>query len=154
TAGHFRTDVFAGLGTGPVPDAVATELQRLLEASANGDGLTAAVIAPNGVWNGATGKASAERSMVPNDQMAIASITKTIVAAEVMQLVEAGKLRLDDLAADRLPPDLDFKTNGETIADLLSHRSGFLSDTVLDPADVERIESHPAQAWTIQEVLD
>ena len=54
----------------------------------------------------------------------IASITKTLVAAQVMQLVEAGELSLDDLAADRLPPDLEFDTNGATIADLLSMRSG------------------------------
>lgn len=61
-----------------------------------------------------------ERSMVPDDQLAILSITKTIVAAQVMQLVEAGMLGLDDLAADRLPPDLEFDTNGARIIDLLS----------------------------------
>ena len=88
--------------------------------------------------------------MVPNDQMAIASITKTIVAAQVMQLVEAGQLALDDLAADRLPPDLDFETNGETIANLLSHRSGFRegSDDMVD------VESTPSRTWTIKELLE
>ena len=62
--------------------------------------------------------------MVPDDQMSIASITKTLVAAQVMQLVEAGELTLDDPAADRLPPDLDFDTNEATVENLLSMRSG------------------------------
>ena len=62
--------------------------------------------------------------MTVDDQFAIASTTKAIVAAQVMQLVEAGELRLDDLAADHLPSDLDFDTNGATIRDLLGQRSG------------------------------
>ena len=41
-----------------------------------------------------------------------------------MQLVETGELALDDLAADRLPPDLEFDTNRATIENLLSTRSG------------------------------
>ena len=39
-------------------------------------------------------------------------------------MVEAGELGLDDPAADHLPPDLDFDTNGATIRQLLGHRSG------------------------------
>jgi D-alanyl-D-alanine carboxypeptidase len=87
--------------------------------------------------------------MVANDQMAIASITKTVIAAQVMQLVEAGRLHLDDLVADRLPPDLDFETSGETIANLLSHRHGYPDD----PFDVESITNDPTHAWTTAEVL-
>ena len=149
----FPTEVFAGLTEEPVSDELAAELQEVLDESANGDGVTATLITPEGTWSGATGFAAGDRAMVPNDQMAIASITKTLVAAQVMQLVEGGQLSLDDLAADRLPPDLDFETNGETIADLLSHRSGFRSDTIVDPDDVESITRDPSHAWTIDEVL-
>ena len=149
----FPIAVFTGLGDEPVSDALAAELQQVLEMSARGEGLTAAVISPQGTWNGTTGMATAERAMVPNDQMAIASITKTLVAAQVMQLVEAGELGLDDLAADRLSPDLDFELNGETIANLPSHRSGFRSDTMLDPVDAESITTDPTHAWTIEELL-
>ena len=92
--------------------------------------------------------------MVPNDQMAIASITKTLVAAQVMLLVEAGELSLDDLAADRLPPDLEFDTNGATIVDLLSMRSG-ISEYF---ADEERLRKSPVDdplhVWTLEETLD
>ncbi len=120
----FPTEVFAGLGDEPASDEFAAELQEVLDDSANGDGLTATLITPTGTWSGASGMASAERAMAPNDQMSIGSITKTVVAAQVMQLVESGELRLDDLAADRLPPELEFDTNGATIEDLLSMRSG------------------------------
>jgi D-alanyl-D-alanine carboxypeptidase len=121
--------------------------------SANGDGLTAAVISPQGTWNGATGLAAGDRAMVPNDQMSIASITKTVVAAQVMQLVEAGQLSLDDLAADRLPPDLDFDTNRATIADLLSMRSG-ISEYFPDQDDlVEATTRDPLRVWTTEEKL-
>ena len=124
TGRGFPTAVFAGLGDEPVSDELAAELQEVLDTSANGHGLTATLITPQGTWSGATGFAAGDRAMVPNDQMSIASITKTLVAAQVMQLVEAGELGLDDLAADRLPPDLEFDTNGATIDDLLSMRSG------------------------------
>ena len=121
---HFPTERFAALGDEPVSDASAAKLQTALDTSSHGDGVTATLITPAGTWSGATGKASAERAMVPDAQMSIASITKTLVAAQVMQLIEAGQLGLHDLAADRLPPDLQFDTNGATIEDLLSMRSG------------------------------
>jgi D-alanyl-D-alanine carboxypeptidase len=153
-ANHFPTEVFAGLGEEPVSEGLAAKLQEVLETSANGDGLTAALISPAGTWIGATGMASAERAMVPNDQMAIASITKTLVAAQVMQLIEAGQLQLDDLAADRLPPDLEFDTNRATIEDLLSMRSGIpeffdLSDDEFN-AVLTRDRLH---VWTTEEKL-
>jgi D-alanyl-D-alanine carboxypeptidase len=148
----FPTELFADLGEEPVSDALAAELQKALDASANGHGLTAAVISPEGNWNGATGFAAEDRAMVPNDQMPIAHITQTIVAAQVMQLVETGNLSLDDLAADRLPPGLGFDTSGVSIADLLSHRSG-LPETLHARHWGKRLTTDPQHAWTIDELL-
>lgn len=62
--------------------------------------------------------------MGPDDQLAIGSITKSVIAAQVMQLVEAGEVALDDRATDHLPAELDFDTNGATIRHLLGMRSG------------------------------
>jgi D-alanyl-D-alanine carboxypeptidase len=149
---HFASEVFAALGDAPVSDALGAELQGVLEASANGVGLTATVIGPSGTWSGATGMATAEREMVPDDQMSIGHVTQTIVAAQVMKLVEAGELRLDDLAGDFLPPGLEFDTNGATIADLLSHRSG-LPETLDGPGEWESLPTDPLRAWTPEEVL-
>ena len=150
--GGFPTAVFAGLGEEPVSDELAAELQEVLDASAGGDGLTATLITPEGTWSGATGFAAGDRAMSPDDQMSIASITKTLVAAQVMQLVEAGELGLDDLVADRLPPDLEFDTNGARIVDLLSMRSGY-PETLDDEATWESLWTDPLHAWTTDEVL-
>lgn len=151
--GGFPTGVFAGLDEEPVSAEQAAELQGLIDSWAEGEqgGLTATLITPAGTWSGAAGTAAGDRAMTPNDQMAIASVTKTVVAAQVMQLVEAGELRLGDLAADRLPADLEFDTNGATIDDLLSMRSG-IPDWV-DPVFWESLSTDPLHAWTAEEVL-
>jgi D-alanyl-D-alanine carboxypeptidase len=152
-AATFPTAVFAGLGDEPVSDELAAELQEVLDRSGNGDGLTATLITPQGTWSGATGFAAGDRAMVPDDQMSIASITKTPVAAQVMQLVEAGELSLDDLAADRLPPDLEFDTNGARIVDLLSMRSG-ISEYFADEDELrEATMTDPLRVWTLEEKL-
>ena len=151
-SGRFPTALFAGLGDEPVSDELAAELQGVLDLSANGHGLTATLISSQGTWSGATGFAAGDREMVPNDQMSIAHITQTVVAAQVMQLVEAGELNLDDLVADRLPPDLEFDTNGASVADLLSHRSGF-PETFPDPGQWESLTTDPLRAWTPEEVV-
>jgi D-alanyl-D-alanine carboxypeptidase len=142
--------VFAGLGDEPVSDELAAELQEVLDTSANGDGLTATLITPQGTWSGASGFAAGDRAMSVDDQMAIGSVTKSIVAAQVMQLVEAGKLGLDDPAAGRLPPGLDFDTNAATIGDLLAMRSG-----IPDYVDAlwTSLSTDKLRVWTTNEVL-
>lgn len=125
----------------------------MLERSGGGDGVTATLITPEGTWSGAAGFAAGERAMVPNDQMSIASITKTLVAAQVMQLVEAGELSLDDLAADHLPSDLEFDTNGATIENLLSMRSG-ISEYFADEDELRQATmTDPLRVWTLEEKL-
>lgn len=148
-SGAFPAAEFGRLGEETVSDELAAELQGVLDASANGDGLTATLITPEGTWSGATGFAAADRAMSTDDKMAIASITKTIVAAQVMQLVETGALSLGDLAADRLPPGLEFDTNGAKIIDLLSMRSGIPQYFT----DYEALANDPLHVWTAEEKL-
>ena len=56
-----------------------------------------------GTWSGAAGKADGVHDVQVDSQFGIASITKSVIAAQVMQLVEAGELALD-APGDRLPP--------------------------------------------------
>jgi D-alanyl-D-alanine carboxypeptidase len=86
-----------------------------------------------------------------DDQLGIASVTKSAIAAQVMQMVEAGELSLDDLVGDRLPKDLDFDTNGATIRDLLGMRSG-IPDWY--PALLESLTADPRRVWTPADVLE
>ncbi len=113
----------------PLPAPVADSLQAVLDGAVEQGtfrGVTAAVIvADSGSWSGAAGIADAGTPLTPDAQLPIASVGKTIIAAQVLLLAEQGKLGLDDPAADHLPRELgSFDTNGATIRHLLSMRSG------------------------------
>ena len=73
-----------------------------------------------------------------------------------MQMVEAGELRLDDQAADHLPPDFDFDANGATIRQLLGHRGGFpgYDPALFDPARQESPSNDRRRVWTPAEMLE
>ena len=123
----FPTAAFAEVGDSPVADEVAAELQAALGEMhdlAGGIGMSATVMSSDGTWSGTMGKADGDRDLRVDDQFAIASVTKSLVAAQIMKMVEAGQLDLDAPVADHLPPDLDFDTNAATIRHLLGHRSG------------------------------
>ncbi len=59
----------------------------------------------------------------PNTLFEIASVTKQFTAAVVMQLVQAGKLNLDDSIAKHLP-DVPADCHSITVEHLLRHTSG------------------------------
>ena len=113
-------------------------------------GITATVMTPEGTWTGAAGKADDVHDMQPDSQFGIGSGTKPIIAAQVMQLVEAGEISLDAPATDYLPADFTFDTNGATIRQLLSHRSG-IPDWY--PAMKEQFAVDRDRVWTLEEIL-
>ncbi len=59
-----------------------------------------------------------------NSQFELASVTKTMTATAILQLVEKGKLTLDQDVKDFFP---DFPYSGVTIRLLLTHRSGMMN---------------------------
>lgn len=71
----------------------------------------------------------------------VASISKTPVFIAIMQLVEAGRLRLDDPVNLYLPPDLQISGSGFRrpilIRHLMTHSAGF-EDTGLGTLEVDR----------------
>lgn len=147
----FPSAAFAAIDERPVPADQAEELQAVLAEAAGPYGLTATVMSASGTWTGAVGNADREVAMRPDDQMAIGSITKSIVAAQVMQLAEAGELSLDDLVADHLPAWVDLDTNQATIRHLLSMRSGIPDhvEALWDSLSTDRL-----RRWTPAEVLE
>lgn len=152
----FPIEAFADISEDPVSEAAAAELQAILDDSAGRAGMAATVMTADGTWSGATGRADGVRDVRVDDQFAIASITKSLVAAQVMQMVEAGELGLDDPAADHLPPDLDFDTNGATIRQLLGHRSGLpgYDPKLFDPGRQESPSKDRQRVWTPAEMLE
>ena len=125
-AAGFPVATFAAISQEPMSEKLAGKFQEALALHdvADGGGMSATVMTAEGTWSGTIGTADGVRDVQVDDQFAIASITKSVVAAQLMLMVEAGELGLDDLAADHLPGDLQFDTNDATIRQLLSHRSG------------------------------
>lgn len=151
----FPIAAFAGISEDPVSEEVAAQFQAILNDMAGGGGMAATVMTPDGTWSGAAGKADGVRDVVVDDQFAIASNTKSVVAAQVMQMVEAGEMALDDLGTDHLPADLDFDTNGATIRQLLGHRSGLpgYDPSLYKPWLQESPSTDRQRIWTPAETL-
>ena len=149
----FPVANFTAISEGPVSQALAAKLQAALASHdiTGGGGMSATVMTAEGTWSGTTGKADAVRDLRVDDQFAIASITKSVIAAQVMLMVEAGELGLDDPVAHHLPRDLKFDTNGATIRQLLGHRSG-LPDyyDLLDQSQQTEFQ----RVWTPAEILE
>jgi D-alanyl-D-alanine carboxypeptidase len=80
----------------------------------------------------------------------IASNTKTMTAAVIMQLAQENKLRLDDPVSKYVPG----VPNGDNIpiAELLEMRSGLYNYTN-DPIISATIDTDPAKVWTPAELL-
>jgi D-alanyl-D-alanine carboxypeptidase len=104
----------------------------------------------SGVADLATG-----RPLSLDTPFAIASVSKTFLAAEVLLLVDAGRLSLDDAAARLLPK---VRVGGAaidpriTIRMLLDHTSGlgdYLTSTKLDAA----VRADPLAVWTPEQSL-
>jgi D-alanyl-D-alanine carboxypeptidase len=86
----------------------------------------------------------------PNDQFRIGSNTKTMTGTVILQLVQEGKLSLDDPVSKyhlAVP-------NGDniTIAQLLDMRSGLRDFTGL-PAFGQTLDANPERVWSPDEVL-
>ncbi len=92
------------------------------------------------IYQHATGYADRD-SLIPNTldtKFRIASATKPMTAMLVLQLVEEGKLRLDDKVTDILPEYPADKGRDITIHHLLTHRSGIVGEPRV--RELERIE--------------
>ena len=87
--------------------------------------------------------------MTPEHIFRIGSITKQFTAVAILQLMEAGKLSLQDDITKFLP---DYPTHGHTITveHLLTHTSGIKSYTAMDSWDGEERK----KAFTPEQMID
>ena len=126
-------------------------------------GVQAYVKRSSAEWSGQSGFASVERRirMTGDHRLRVASVTKMMTYAVIMELVKQGRLKRSDKAVDRLPagtlagiPYAD----EITIDHLLEHRSGlhnfndapdndFFRTLYLDPKRGQRV-------WTARQLLD
>jgi D-alanyl-D-alanine carboxypeptidase len=111
-------------------------------------GVSASVVFDDGsVWTGVSGLAdvAAKRPVTPSTAFSIASISKTFIAALILDLAADGRLGLEDGATEYIP-DLEI-LDGVTIRMLLDHTSG-LHDYFLNPKIDRALQAAPAQGWT------
>jgi CubicO group peptidase (beta-lactamase class C family) len=120
-SGAFGQDVASRM------DAYLTEF-----AEENGTpGLTAAVVRGGRViYEGAVGvrRLGGDQELTPNHVFHFASVSKPFVATAIVQLVEAGKLSLDDRVTDHLPYFrlADERYRSITIQQMLNHTAGMV----------------------------
>jgi len=147
--------------TGLDAPGVAERLQAALDAgriALAAPGIQASVVFPVGrVWTGVSGVAdlATGRPLALDTPFAIASISKSFLAADVLLLVAEDRLALDDVVARLLPKTrvggaaIDARI---TIRMLLDHTSGlgdYLSSTKLDAA----VRADPLAVWTPDQAL-
>jgi D-alanyl-D-alanine carboxypeptidase len=138
------------------PATLVSTLQATLDRSRN---QTVGVVAgftsdQYGDWFGSSGLANlaANTPVQTRDRFQIGSITKTFVATVVMQLVQEGRLSLDDTLSQRLPATLVGRIpNNEQIQvrQLLNHTSGVFNyaDVIFDAA------TNLFREWTAPELI-
>ena len=147
-----------------LPDGLAVRLERLVATAQSEQripSVSAAVFRDGDVlWRAALGSADVERGedATPAHAYRIGSITKTFTAVCILQLRDAMVLDLDDPLRTHIPE----APPGPTVADALSHLSGFqreppgeIWETMTPPTreellggleDAERV-LRPGEAW-------
>ncbi len=103
------------------------------------------------VWAGSAGRdRDGHTELTPDSALVIGSVTKTFVAATILELVEEGRVELDESVRTYLR-SMHTLSPKITIRQLLNHTSG-LADVFNDTTRVG-IEEHPEHAWTTDELL-
>ena len=144
----------ASAATPPAPAEFARYVEMLLADAYRTDAPGVAVLVMRGekvLYRGARGEAdvAADVPLKPGDRFRIGSLTKPIVAAGLLTLVDAGKVSLDDPLSKYLPnyPGVD----SITVAQLLNHTSG-IKDYLAIPGTREgpikrRVLGLPFDRW-------
>lgn len=143
--------------TGSLADRLTGPLSQELDhqrVALNIPGISATIIFPDGsTWSAADGSAqiSPAKEAKSNTPFVVGSISKTFVAAAVMQLVDEGALSLEDPLSNWRP---DYPNAAAiTLRMLLSHTSGVFN--LYESPDYSRVVARrPHHTWTPQEVLD
>jgi D-alanyl-D-alanine carboxypeptidase len=145
--------IVVGADAAPRP-ADARRYQAALDearARAGAFGVTFAIVRDGEIaWVGSSGETRERRPMAPGQPLVIGSITKTFIAAAVLQLVAEDRIRLDDPVREHLPA-LSWLSRRITVRQLLDHTSG-LADVFNDETRVG-LETDPSRAWTDAAVL-
>jgi D-alanyl-D-alanine carboxypeptidase len=147
----------------PVSAELAGQLQQILDGAVESPrtdfpGTAVYVSRPDlGTWRGAAGEAvrATHTPFEGEDTFRAGSIMKPFVAVVILQLVEEGKLSLDDPLTELLPAGVSNRfayADKVTVRMLLNHTSGIPEYT---SEEFDRsVYSHPHHHWSVAELLD
>lgn len=140
----------------PSPTATNQQLQAQLEAQMKAMQVPGAVVfvqsARTGTWTSSLGigNLATQAPINPNMHFRIGSITKTFTGTVILQLVDQGKLKLDDPVSKYQP---QVPNGGNiTIRELLDMRSGLYNYSE-DPGFGNTLLKNPQKVWTPKELL-
>jgi D-alanyl-D-alanine carboxypeptidase len=148
----------AGDAAAEIRQKVQARLQEL-RSEAEFPGATVGVVLPDGKsFSVSAGLADVESNtpLKPSDRMPSGSIGKTYVAAVMLQLVEEGRVRLDDRIERwfgrepwfaRLPNAREI-----TLGMLMNHTSG-IPEHVLKKEFIAKLREGPDKVWTPEELV-
>lgn len=118
----------------------------------NGKGLSAAIIMPDReLLTGVSGVSHGTTPITPDMRFAAGSIAKIFTGTTILQLVEEGKITLEDSLFEWVPA-YPFVDSTITIRQLLNHTSG-LYDIIDNQAYWEDIFQNPSNVWTPAELI-
>ena len=148
----FATVLKASAPTQSIDDFIASKIPNI-----GTPGLAYAVVENGEIYSGARGEAlvGSGKNITPDTPFGIGSVTKSITALAVMQLVEAGSVDLDNPISHYLVAFEGRPSGAITIRQLLSHTSGYSTlqgndtqaDQTSDRDDLMRHVDQIAQ-WT------
>ncbi len=120
-------------------------------------GISALVRDESGVWVGSSGKADISENidMKPCTVSKACSITKTFIGTLTLQLVEEGKIKLDDPLTAYLSQEiLDQVKNAKesTVRMLLNHQTG-IADVIDDNNFYLAVLNQPDRKWKPEELI-
>ena len=135
--------------------ATSASFQKVLDdtrATGGFPGVIALVRSPHGSWigtSGTTGK-GLDGAPTPTDRTRVGSLTKTMTATVILQLVQEGKLDLSDPIGDYVPG----MPNGDTatIKQLAEMTSGIQPYTTSDAFQAQ-LFADPQKVWTPEELI-
>lgn len=162
------TDTTAGtIGTTPAADpasdqagtvdaATAAAYQGVLDdvrSQGQVPGVIAGVWSPQGTWIGTSGTTgeTTKGTITADDRTRIGSLTKTMTATVLLQLVQDGQLSLDDTIGTYVAdvPNGDIATLRQ-VADMSSGIPTYTAET----AFTDELFADPSRAWAPEELVD
>ncbi len=123
-----------------------------LRSSGGFPGVIARVISPVGIWTGTAGTAveGEDRPITASDHTRIGSLTKTMTATILLQLVQDGRVSLDDPISEYVP---DAPNGNATVRQVADMTSGIPSYTLSD-AFTQRFFADPGYDWPPTQLVD